>query len=324
MAVWNDAAPITIQPATRVTAVTSTTVTLSKPLRSPGVKLHDGIMFITNPGWFQDAVTYAVENGFPLLAYGRGAESVGNTVGPTKIRVTDGPIVVPRSLFAPNLDLSTIQVEITGENGFVRDSCALGIFRWPMLIAYHGDGAAMLWDAQGYTPVDHGMGFSNNEEHFRAVVVQGGADSAKCFRFKAGTFSENRIALQELFGSRRPQEGGGYIDTLMEIEDSVEFRHNIVVAGHLHGFAGEGIKAGNKVHDNQWQTAKIAPAPGATSAVGIRSGGSNDTWTANISNDEMNAGETYGQAAVMNDTNRAFINARGSRPSVSWQRLETS
>lgn len=324
MAVWNETGPISIQPGTLVSGINKTQVTLSKPLQGPGVLWGDDIKFITNPGWFQDAVTYAITNGYQLIARGQGPRLYNDDMGPTKIRITDGPLYVPPSLFPPYLDLRCVQMEITGPNGIVRDSAELGTFYWPLIIAYHGDGAAMVWEPTLQTPVDQLRGFSDNEERFGAVVVQGGALTAKCFLIKTslGTFSDNRIVWKELFGLRRVQEGSGFSDTLFEIEDAAPttyFRHNIFVGNQAHGFTGQAIKEGSSttnqanMHDNQWQVAKIAPAPGATAAIGLKSYGSYETWFAGVSNDEMAPGETFVASAVLNgNRNRAFINDVGA------------
>jgi len=266
-----------------------------------------------------------VFRGYPLVAMGQGGRS-DDTVGPTHIIVSNAPVMFPPCLFG-YVDLSSVQLELIGPDGLVFDSCEYTTFKGPSIITYHGDGAAVKWQAANPTPVDHLIGHSGNRYEFGAVVVQGGGQAANVFHIdpERGSFSENTITWKELFGGRRDLEGGGFVDVVFRISNpaaATAVRHNLFEGTHVHGCAVACVQVGvagtNQANllNNQWRIGSINPS--APAAVGFSSFGSSDTVTASVSRDAI--GAAYAHSAVFATGaryNRIFLNDSGSTAGLS-------
>ena len=279
--------------------------------------------FMTNPTWFTQTVTYAGERGYPLIGMGQGARISDNSIGPTRLFVTNGPVTFPTTLFW-KFDLSSLNVEVLGTDGFILDTTELSNdFRLPSILGFHGtstSGAALKFIGSSASPVDGIYGSNISRIYGCAVVVQGGDLSNKAIRFdlSAGSFFNNFISILEPFGGLRTDEGGSFVDTLIQVDSpaaSTYFRNNIIQMGLPHGFTATGFKIGTSstnqanIFDNQWQFGSLEPGVGGVAAIGIDSYGSNDTFFGLISNTDAN--QSYSAAGTFRsgaNRNRVFVN----------------
>jgi hypothetical protein len=239
-----------------------------------GTTLCNSAINSTTTMCLQEAINYAVNNGYPLYVFGQGDNSGGHSTQGAYVLATT-TIAIPASQFVGiylhNVDLNCTSA-LAGNACLQFNSFVLGHFYLQGQITYAGTGAAVLLDPTTGEFEDDVCGISDSDIYL-GNLANNGASGTALIEVNLGTCGVNNstIGAQELNGTTSGTLFGFYVTTPAAAGDS--FIGNNITLGHIHLVTTAGVQIGGSTTNQSSLTGnnyKIGSIfPNGASAVGF-------------------------------------------------------
>lgn len=238
----------------------------------------------------QEAINYAVNNGWPLIVDGVGQWQVSTYPNPnpgngsllnaaSTITCTSG-ISIPRSQIA-FIEMRNVSIWFTSAvsagDGITIDSAEMTRIWIHGQVVFNGSSGyyAVRVKPSSGTPYDNNVAFDPSELFIHTIVCQPGASASGCicFDLSEGSISSSKFRFVEV-------NGGAFGIAVYNPQSGTLFEQNIIEATNIHASSSAGIQEGfsttyaGNIRQNIWTISGIRP--NGSSSSGFNSFGSYD------------------------------------------------
>jgi hypothetical protein len=210
----------------------------------------------TTTSGLQEAITYAVNNGFNLKVYGGGTSTVDY-----------GLLYATTTIVFPPMRCMTVEFEgvhiqsnptTSSAHGMTINSCMIVDFKFNGEIVYSGTGNALLFAPTVGPGVDPLVNIVDSRFYIATVVPTGSAAAAVKFDVNAGSLTNSYYQFSEINANDNGSSSATTTYGLVvqgQDTSSNQFAYNTIVCPHIHGglvcfSLGTVATNGANLHDN--------------------------------------------------------------------------